>query len=55
MSGDAAVFDMREGNFKWIDSAGGVQEGKVRLDTFLTVRAGQVGWREGRLMQMGQC
>jgi len=55
MSGDAAVFDMREGAFKWIDAAGGVQEGKVRLDTFLTVRAGQVGWREGRLMQMGQC
>ena len=55
MSGDAAVFDLREGNFKWIDSAGHSQEGKVRLDTFLTVRAGQVGWREGRLMQMGQC
>ena len=55
MSGDAAVFDMREGNFKWIDSAGHSQEGKVRLDTFLTVRAGQVGWREGRLMQMGEC
>ena len=55
MSGDAAVFDLREGNFKWIDSAGHTQEGKVRLDTFLTVRAGQIGWREGRLMQMGQC
>ncbi|PKB71953.1 MAG: hypothetical protein BZY87_03015 [SAR202 cluster bacterium Io17-Chloro-G6] len=55
MSGDAAVFDMREGNFKWIDAAGHNQEGKVRLDTFLTVRAGQVGWREGRLMEMGQC
>ncbi len=55
MSGDAAVFDLREGNFKWIDAAGHYQEGKVRLDTFLTVRAGQVGWREGRLMQMGQC
>ena len=51
----AAVFDLREGNFKWIDSAGHNQEGKVRLDTFLTVRAGQVGWREGRLMQMGNC
>lgn len=55
MSGDAAVFDMREGNFKWIDSAGHTQEGKVRLDTFLTVRAGQIGWREGRMMQMGNC
>ncbi len=55
MSGDAAVFDMREGSFKWIDSAGHTQPGKVRLDTFLTVRAGQIGWREGRLTQMGQC
>ncbi|MDA0264884.1 MAG: amidohydrolase/deacetylase family metallohydrolase [Chloroflexi bacterium] len=55
MSGDAAVFDMREGNFKWLDMAGHTQEGKVRLDTFLTVRAGQVGWREGRLTQMGEC
>jgi len=55
MSGDAAVFDLREGNFKWIDAAGHNQEGKVRLDTFLTVRAGQVGWREGRLTQMGEC
>ena len=55
MSGDAAVFDMREGSFKWIDSAGHSQAGNVRLDTYLTVRAGQVGWREGRLMQMGEC
>ena len=55
MSGDAAVFDMREGKFKWIDSAGHTQEGEVRLDTFLTVRAGQLGWREGRLLQMGNC
>ncbi|MEC8856445.1 MAG: amidohydrolase family protein, partial [Chloroflexota bacterium] len=55
MSGDAAVFDMREGHFKWIDSAGHSQEGNIRLDTYLTVRAGQVGWREGRLMQMGEC
>jgi len=55
MCGDAAVFDLREGHFKWIDSAGHTQEGKVRLDTFMTVRAGQVGWREGRLMQMGEC
>ena len=55
MSGDAAVFDMREGSFKWIDSAGHSQVGKVRLDTYLTVRAGQVSWREGRLMQIGEC
>ena len=55
MCGDAAVFDLREGNFKWIDSAGNVQDGKVRLDTFLTVRGGQIAWREGRLMEMGEC
>lgn len=55
MCGDAAVFDMREGNFKWMDMAGNNQEGKVRLDTFLTVRGGQIGWREGRLLEMGEC
>ncbi|MFQ6030739.1 MAG: amidohydrolase family protein, partial [Dehalococcoidia bacterium] len=55
MAGDAAVYDLREGRFVWHDMAGHNVEGKVKLDTFLTVRAGQVAWREGRLMQMGQC
>ena len=55
MCGDAAVFDLREGRFVWHDMAGNNVEGKVRLDTFLTVRAGQVAWREGRLLQMGEC
>ena len=55
MAGDAAVFDLREGRFVWHDMAGHNVEGKVRLDTFLTVRAGQVVWREGRLLQMGEC
>ena len=55
MSGDAAVFDQREGRFVWHDMAGHSVEGQVRLDTFLTVRAGEVVWREGRLTQMGQC
>ena len=55
MSGDAAVFDLREGRFVWHDSAGHNVEGTLRLDTFLTVRAGSVAWREGRLTQMGQC
>ena len=55
MAGDAAVFDLREGRFVWHDMAGHNVEGKVRLDTFLTVRAGQVAWREGRLIQMGEC
>ena len=32
-----------------------VEEGKLRLDTYLTGRGGQVAWREGRLMQMGEC
>ena len=40
MSGDAAVFDMREGRFVWHDSAGHSVDGQVRLDTFLTVREG---------------
>ena len=55
MAGDAAVFDLREGRFVWHDMAGHNVEGKVRLDTFLTVHAGQVAWREGRLLQMGEC
>ena len=55
MSGDAAVFDMREGRFVWMDSLGQRQEGRVRLDTFLSVRAGRVAWREGRLTQLGEC
>ena len=38
MAGDAAVFDLREGRFVWHDMAGHNVEGKVRLDTFLTVR-----------------
>ena len=55
MSGDAAVFDIREGRFVWHDMAGHNVEGKVRLDTFLTVRDGSVVWREGRMTQVGQC
>ena len=55
MSGDAAVFDQREGRFVWHDMAGHSVEGQVRLDTFLTVRAGAVAWREGRLTQLGEC
>jgi dihydroorotase len=55
MSGDAAVFDLREGRFVWHDMAGHNVEGKVRFDTFLTVRGGSVAWREGRLVQMGEC
>ena len=55
MSGDAAVYDLREGRFVWHDMAGHNVEGKVRLDTFLTVRNGAVTWREGRMMAMGQC
>lgn len=55
MCGDAAVFDLREGRFVWHDSAGHTVDGKLRLDTFLTVRAGAVAWREGRLTEMGEC
>ncbi len=55
MAGDAAVFDLREGRFVWHDSAGNKVDGKVRLDTYLTVRNGEVAWREGRLTNMGNC
>jgi dihydroorotase len=55
MSGDAAVFDLREGRFVWHDMAGHNVDGKLRLDTFLTVRGGRVAWREVRLTEMGQC
>ena len=55
MAGDAAVFDLREGRFVWHDMAGHNVDGKVRLDTFLTVRNGKVVWREGHLLEMGQC
>ena len=55
MSGDAAVYDLREGRFVWFDSAGHSIDGKLRLDTFMSVRAGAIAWREGQLMQMGNC
>ncbi len=55
MSGDAAIFDMREGAFVWMDSVGHLQRGSMRLDTYATVRAGRVGWFEGRLTEMGEC
>ena len=55
MSGDAAVYDLREGRFVWHDMARNKVEGKVRLDTFLTVRNGSVAWREGKLTEMGPC
>jgi dihydroorotase len=55
MSGDAAVYDLREGRFVWHDMAGHNVDGKLRLDTFLTVRDGSIVWREGRLTEMSQC
>jgi dihydroorotase len=55
MCGDAAIFDQREGAFVWMDSAGNLQRGSMRLDTFASVRAGQVAWREGHLVEMGNC
>ena len=55
MAGDAAVFDLREGRFVWHDMAGHNVEGKVRLDPFLTIKAGRIVWQEGRLSQTGEC
>ena len=55
MCGDAAVFDQLEGAFVWMDSVGNLQRGSMRLDTFAAVRAGQMAWREGQLIEMGNC
>jgi hypothetical protein len=55
MMGDAAVFDQREGRFVWHDTANHSVEGSLRLDTFLTVKDGAVVWKEGSLVEMGQC
>jgi dihydroorotase len=50
MAGDAAVFDQREGQFVWHDMAGNNMEGRLHLDTFMTIRDGHVAWPEGRLL-----
>ena len=55
MAGDAAVWEARPGRFVWHDMAGHNVEGKLRLDTYATVKAGAVAWREGRLTQLGEC
>ena len=55
MSGDAAVFDQREGRFVWHDMAGHNVDGSLRLDTHLTIRGGRVAYREGRLLPEGDC
>ena len=55
MCGDAAVFDQREGAFVWMDSVGNLQRGSMRLDTFAAIRAGRMAWREGQLVEMGNC
>jgi len=55
MAGDAAVFSQIEGRFVWQDMANHTVDGRLRLDTFLTVRDGAVAWREGRLLKMGEC
>jgi predicted amidohydrolase len=55
MGGDVAVFDQREGRFVWQDMADHTVDGKLRLDTFLTMRDGAVVWREGQLVQTGEC
>lgn len=55
MAGDAAVFEIREGHFTWLDMAGHPVRGEKRLDTYLTVRDGSVVWSEGLLTRMGEC
>ena len=55
MEGDAAIWDKRQGRFVWHDMAGHNVDGKLRLDTFATVKGGFTAWREGQLVQMGEC
>ena len=46
---DVAVWDLRSGDFGFIDAAGGRLAGKQRLECELTVRAGNIAWdRNGR-------
>ena len=55
MEGDAAIWEQRQGRFVWHDMAGHNVDGALRLDTYATVKGGAVAWREGRLLQMGEC
>ena len=55
MEGDAAVWDKRQGRFVWHDMAGHNVDGALRLDTFATIKGGFTAWREGQLVQMGEC
>ena len=55
MEGDAAIWDKREGRFVWHDMAGHNVDGALRLDTFATIKGGFTAWREGQLVQMGEC
>lgn len=55
MEGDAAVWEQRPGRFVWHDMAGHNVDGKLRLDTFATIKGGIIMWREGRLTEMGNC
>ena len=55
MEGDAAVWDRRQGRFVWHDMAGHNVDGALRLDTFATIKGGFTAWREGQLVQMGEC
>ena len=55
MKGDAAIWDKRQGRFVWHDMAGHNVDGALRLDTFATIKGGMTAWREGQLVQMGEC
>lgn len=41
---DIAIFRLHEGSFGFLDSSGAVNPGKVKLETELTIRAGNVVW-----------
>ena len=55
MAGDAAVWDKRQGRFVLHDMAGHNVDGAIRLDTFATIKGGMAVWREGHLVEMGNC
>jgi dihydroorotase len=47
MAGDAAVFDVDDGRFEWLDTAGHSVTGTRRLRPRLTVKDGEVVWSSG--------